>query len=333
MKKYVNWGIVGCGGIANKFLTSSLDVDNVKVVAVASNTPGKAEAFAKKYNIEKFYTDYASLLANPDVDAVYIATTHNFHYKNAKQVLEAGKHILCEKPFTVNSRELRSLISIAKSENLFMMEAMWTRFLPAIVQLRKWIEDGEIGEIKHIKASFGFSCPFDPSSRLYNIDLAGGALLDAGIYPLSFTNMLLKERPVEIKAIAEIGETGVDEQSSYILKYRNGAMGILNSAVNTPMPSSAEILGKKGRIFIPQQFLSATEVILEKEGCEPITRIFNFDPPKGFKFEIQAATDSILNGEKENKIMPLTDSLQLIEIIDEIKKQLGLVYANDREII
>jgi predicted dehydrogenase len=330
MKKMINWGIIGCGGIANKFAESAAVLDGVKVIAAASRTLGKAEAFAEKHSIKSYYSGYAEMLKNDDVDAVYVATTHNFHYQNAKQVLEANKPVLCEKPFTVNAREMKSLIALAERKQLFMMEAMWTRFLPAIEQLRMWLAEDIIGTIKQIRATFGFLFPFDPNHRMFNPDLAGGALLDAGIYPLSFANMVMRQKPVEIKALGEIGSTGVDEQSSYILKYESGCLAFLNSTVNAPVASRAEVIGTKGRITIPKSFLNAQEVWLELNNQDPVQKKFPHKDNTGFKFEIEAASESIRNGLLENEIMPLTDTLQLMETIDEIKNQLGLVYANDK---
>lgn len=329
MKK-INWGIIGCGNIAHKFAQSTQALDNAQIVAVGSRTQGKAETFANKYSIDKIYTDYSSLLLDEKVDAVYIATTHNFHYENAKEVLNAGKHILCEKPFTVNSKELKDLLKIASEKKLFMMEAMWTRFLPAVVKVREYLDAKVIGDIKQIRASFGFKFDFDPENRLYNLELAGGALLDAGIYPLSFANMVMKNRPKEIKAIAEIGKTGVDEQSSYLFTYDSGCIAFLNSTINAPVVSRAEIIGTLGRITIPQGFLGANELWLDIEGKETDKQMYPFEEATGFKFEIEAASNSILAGELENIIMPLTDTLQIIETIDEIKAQLGLVYSNDK---
>jgi len=330
MKNTINWGILGCGGIANKFAKSAAVLDDVKVIAAASGTPGKAEAFAEKHSINNHYSDYAELLRNDAVDAVYVATTHNFHYQNVKQVLEANKPVLCEKPFTVNAGEIQALIALAKRKQLFMMEAMWTRFLPAIEQLRMWLAEDIIGTIKQVRATFGFRFPFDPNHRLFNPDLAGGAVLDAGIYPLSFANMVMRQKPVEVKALGEIGSTGVDEQSSYLLKYESGCLAFLNSTVNAPVASRAEIIGTKGRIAIPKSFLNTQEVWLELQNQEPVQKEFPYDENTGFQFEIEAASESIRNGLLENDIMPLTDTLQLMETIDDIKHQLGLVYANDK---
>lgn len=330
MKKTIKWGILGCGGIAHKFAKSAAVLNDVQVVAAASNTPGKAESFAQKHAIQNYYSDYAGLLKNDEVDAVYVATTHNFHYENVKQVLEANKPVLCEKPFTVNAREMKALMALAEQKQLFMMEGMWTRFLPAIVQVRNWLAEDIIGTVKQIRATFGFLFPFDPDHRLYNLDLAGGALLDAGIYPLSFANMVMKQPPIEIKAIGEIGTAGADEQSSYLLKYETGCLAFLNATVNAPVASRAEVIGTKGSITIPKDFLNTQEVWLELNDQEPVQYKFPFPDSVGFKFEIDAASESIRNGLLQNEIMPLTDTLQLMETIDEIKKQLGLVYRNDK---
>ena len=329
MKKTINWGIIGPGGIAHKFAQSAAVVDGVEVVAAASRTPGKAKAFAQKHSIENYYAHYAQMLRNEDVDAVYVATTHNFHYENVKQVLEAGKAVLCEKPFTVNAAEMKSLIALAEQKQLFMMEAMWTRFLPAVAQVREWLAQDIIGTIKQVRATFGFLFPYDPEHRLFNPDLAGGAVLDAGIYPLSFANMVMKQKPVEVKALGDIGATGVDDQSSYLLKYESGCLALLNATMTAPVASRAEVIGSEGRITIPRSFLNAQEVWLELVDQEPIQMKFPHEDNTGFKFEIEAASESIRNGLLENEIMPLTDTLQLMETIDEIKNQLGLVYAND----
>jgi dihydrodiol dehydrogenase / D-xylose 1-dehydrogenase (NADP) len=331
VKKTINWGIIGCGGIANRFAESAAVVDDVAIVAAGSRTPGKAKAFAEKHSIRKHYSDYAELLADEEVDAVYVATTHNLHYACVHQTLQANKPVVCEKPFTVNAREMKALANLAHEKQLFMMEAMWTRFLPSMYQVRKWLADKVVGEIKQVRATFGFRFPFDPNHRLLNLDLGGGALLDAGIYPLSFANMVMREKPVEVRALADIGSTGVDEQSVYVLKYQSGALAVIDSGVSAPVVSRAEVIGTKGRIIVPDQFLSAQEVRLELSDEEPVQKSYPFETRIGFQFEIAAASDSIRAGLTENEIMPVSDTVQLMETIDEIKDQLGLVYSNDRE--
>jgi predicted dehydrogenase len=230
----------------------------------------------------------------------------------------------------VNAREMRALIDLARGKGLFMMEGMWTRFLPAMVQLRKWLAEGAIGEIKQVRATFGFQFPFDRKHRLFNPDLAGGALLDAGIYPLSFANMVMREAPREVSAIGQIGATGVDEQTVCIFSYSSGAIGIIDSTVSAPVISRAEVIGTQGRICIPDRFLATQMVRLEPNGEDPIERVFPHDDRTAFRFEIEAASECIRAGQMESETMPLDDSLQLMETIDRIKAQLGLVYANDR---
>lgn len=330
MSRVVNWGIIGCGGIANKFAESASAAADVKIIAAASRTNGKAEAFAQTHNIENYYDDYSTMLENNEVEAVYVGTTHNYHFENVKQILEAGKHVLCEKPFTVNASEMKALVDLATEKKLFMMEAMWTRFLPAIVHVRSLLKDQIIGEIKQLRVTFGFNFPFDPENRLYNPKLAGGALLDAGIYPLSFANMVMRDAPVEIKAIAEIGRTGVDEQTMCLFRYESGVVATLTAAINAPVVSRAEIIGTKGRITIPEKFLGAEEVWLELSGAPSEKERFEFDAQVGFKFEIEAASESIRTGALENDIMPLTDTLQLMETIDCVRDQIGLSYENDK---
>ena len=330
MKETIKWGVIGCGSIANRFPASAAVLDDVSVIGAASRTPGRAEDFARTHSIDNHYPEYSGLLANDEVDAIYVATTHNFHYDCARQALEAGKPVLCEKPFTVNAREMKALVELADRKHLFMMEAMWTRFLPAMVQLRQWLAEKAIGEIKQVRATFGFRFPFDPNHRLLNPDLAGGALLDAGIYPLSFVNMVMRDKPVEVRALADIGSTGVDEQSVYVLKYESGALAIADAGVSAPVVSRAEVVGTKGRIAIPDGFLATEEVSLELSDQDPVRRSFPYDLSTGFQFEIEAASESIRNGLMQNEIMPLSDTVQLMETIDEIKSQLGLVYSNDR---
>lgn len=328
--KEIRWGILGCGGIANRFATGVAAVEGSTLAAVASRTPGKARPFAEKYGVGSFFDNYEDLVRRADIDAVYVSTTHNFHHQCVKLALDHGKAVLCEKPFTVNARELKDLVDLARRRKLFLMEGMWTRFLPAIVQVRKWLEEGEIGEVRQVRADFGFRIAFDPKHRLFDPALAGGALLDAGIYPLSFASMVMGGPPERIQATAEIGQTGVDNQSAYQLTYRNGAIAMLSSAVRTELDCRAVIYGTEGRIEVPNRFLSAKEAILRKGDDPPVQRQFPFAVEDDFSFEIEAAADCVRNGETESRSMPLEESIQLMETIDQIKTQLGLVYANDR---
>ncbi len=204
----IKWGIIGCGGIAGMFATSLQALENGTLLAGASRTAGRAEEFAEKHGMERVYGSYEALVADPDVEAVYIATTHNLHYENVKLCLEKGKHVLCEKPFTVNAVQAQELIELARAKKLFMMEAVWTRFLPAILKLQELLAAGVIGDVRTVKADFSIWRAFDPENRLWNKALAGGALLDLGIYPITFASIVFGEQPIRIQSSAVIGETG-----------------------------------------------------------------------------------------------------------------------------
>ncbi len=330
IKGSISWGLLGCGRIANKFATSMSAAKGAIIIAVASRTAGKAREFARKYGISAHYDKYEDLVVRDDIDAVYIATTHNFHYENIKLALENGKHVLCEKPLTVNGREAREVIDLSRRKRLFLMEGMWTRFLPAIVRLRELLCDGAIGEIRQVRADLGFRNEFNTESRLLKRDLAGGALLDVGVYPLSFSSMVMGERPKEIKAVGDIGSTGVDEQSAYLLAYDDGRISMLSSAIRTALNNHAEVIGTEGRIVIPPVFFKGKSVELQKNGEEPLVFEHSFVDQEGFRFEIEEASNTIHSGKTESSTMPLDETLAQMETIDEIKRQLGLVFPNDR---
>jgi len=328
--KTINWGILGCGTIAaQRFIPSLRKVAGANLVAVASKTPGKAKAFAEKNAVPNSYDTYEDLLSRADIDVVYVATTHNLHYECVLLALRYGKHVLCEKPFTVNAREAKELILLSRSKNLFMMEAMWTRFLPSTVQTRQWIDEGKIGRILQLRANFGFRTEVTPEHRLMNLSLAGGALLDAGIYPLSFSSMLMKESPSEIHAVASIGVTGVDEQSAYLLKFADGRVSLLSSAVAIDLNNRADIIGTEGRISIPPGFHKSARTELYRNGEEPVIREFSPVEQDGFKYEIEEVVSCLRSGKTESAVMGLDETVAIMETIDEIKKQLGLVYGND----
>jgi predicted dehydrogenase len=329
-QRTVSWGILGCGTIAGKFASSIAALDDTPLIAVASRTPDKARKFAEKWHVPVYYDNYEELVASKDVDAIYVATTHNFHHDNISLALEHGKHVLCEKPFTVNAREAAQLIKLARSRKLFLMEGMWTRFLPAMVQLRQWLAEGVIGDIRQVRADFGFRNDLDPANRLFNLELAGGALLDAGIYPLSFASMVMREKPQQIRALAAIGTSGVDEQSAYLLGYSTGRLALLSSAARTELDNRAEVIGTTGRIFIPSRFLVTKRLELHRPNQPVVAMDFPFETTEGFKFEIAAASDAIRAGKTEDPTMPLDETLMIMETIDTIKQQLGLVYSNDR---
>ncbi|RSK28825.1 gfo/Idh/MocA family oxidoreductase [Bacillus sp. HMF5848] len=323
-EKIIKWGILGTGGIASTFAKDLAFAKNAERTAVGSRTKESATKFAESHDVSRAYGSYDELLQDSDVDAIYVATPHPFHKENVLACLRAGKAVLCEKPFTVNSRELEEMIQYARENKLFLMEAMWTRFLPPIVKVREWIASGEIGDVLLVKADFGFRAPWDPEWRLLNPALGGGALLDAGIYPVSFASMILGTNPEKILSTAHIGETGVDEQFSIIMSYPSGKTATLNGAIRVGLTNEAYIHGTEGYIRVPS-FLSAKSATLYKNGEEVET--FKDDRNSaGYAFEIEEVGKCLSQGLVESSVIPLDESLEIMKIMDQIRAQWGLKY-------
>ena len=328
----LTWGILGAGGIANKFAGAVRHVEGCEVVAVAGRTPGKAAAFAERHGIPEFHESYEALLAMEGVDAVYVATTHNFHAECARLALEAGKPVLCEKPLTVNAAEAEALAALAKERGVFLMEAMWTRFLPAMRQAMAWIDEGRIGDIRQIRANFSFDRPYDPEDRLYNPALAGGALLDAGIYPVSFASMVMGGRePDSIASSALRAETGVDAQSAFVFGYGNSVLGVLSTGCRVRQENRAEIAGSEGMIVFPENFIGASRVELHVYAERSMERReFSSPGGNGFTHEIAEARDCIRRGATESPRMPVGESVALMRTLDRIRAQWGLRYPGEK---
>jgi predicted dehydrogenase len=323
------WGIIGCGGIAHMFATSLQALESGILLAGASRTPGRAADFAQKYGMDRVYTDYESLVADPDIDAVYIATTHNFHFENAKLCLENGKHVLCEKPFTLNAVQTEELMALARANNLFMMEAVWTRFLPAIVKMQELLADGVIGEVLTVKADFSISGEFAPEGRLRNKALAGGALLDLGIYPITFADIIFDEQPIRIQSSAIMGKTGVDDRSFYLFDYENGRRAMLSSSFTHNAPSEAIVCGTKGYLRVPG-FHAAQEFHIHRNGEEePEIIKLPYSDGENFKFEIAHAMECITAKKIESDILPLSKTLSIMQTMDTLREQWGLRYDGE----
>lgn len=320
----VKWGIMGPGTISSKFASDLVQSDQAELVAVASKTKGKAEKFASEYNVSRFYNNYEEFVRDEEVEIVYIGTLHPMHKEGALQCLKAGKAVLCEKPFTMNAQEAEELIQVARENDTFLMEAMWTRYLPSVVQTRKWIEEGRIGEIKMLTANFGFDIGWAPESRLLDKKLGGGALLDAGIYPVSFASMIYGQQPLSIKSSAHIGKTGVDEQFSALFEYENGKTAMLNASVRLNLSNDAFIYGSEGYIHLPN-FLFGESASLNRPGVE----VLEFKDERnlnGYIFEAEEAMKCLRAGKKESQIMPLDETHNIMKTMDILREQWGLVY-------
>lgn len=266
-------------------------------------------------------------MQDPDVDIVYVANTHNFHCESVLMALRAGKHVLCEKPLAVNATQVGEMIRVARENKCFLMEGMWTRFLPAVVQAGKWIQQGAIGTIRLIQASFGINLLH--VQRLTDPDLAGGALLDIGIYPLSFASMVMQgARPQSVSSQVQLLDTGVDGSSMIQLRYRDGAWADLKCSCMHRLPNDAWIIGDTGRIHLPADFYSCQSVTLMTEDNET-RESFPAERTQSFKYQMQEVQDCIASGKLESPVMPLDESLSLAGLMDDLRGQWGVRYPGE----
>lgn len=318
------WGILGPGRIAKQFAKGVNSTVNAEIYAIASNSQERAELFSNEFNVSNTYTSYSDLVNDPIIDAVYIATPHRFHFENVKLCLEAKKPVLCEKPFTVNVEECRNLIDMAKEKEVFLMEGLWTRFLPIYKVIWNWINNDEIGDIKLLNSTFGISPHKDPEDRKFNHELAGGALLDLGIYQISLSQWLLNKNPLKISADALIGDTNVDELTSANLVYENDVVSQFNCNLLSLNENNFLIYGNKGFIKIHADYWKGTSATLVSNG-KNITESAPFKST-GFEYEAEEVMNCVVQGKLESPIMPLDQTLANIEVMDKIREIVGLKY-------
>jgi predicted dehydrogenase len=325
MKK-ITWGIIGLGKIAHSFAKALEFVPDAHLLAVASREQNKADEFANQYQVKYRYDSYEALIQNPEIEAVYIATPHVLHYENTLMCLEAKKAVLCEKPFAMNLRQVQEMVALARKEKVFLMEALWTKFLPSFQKVKELIAQGEIGEIKSIQADFGFQATnLDPEGRLLNLKLGGGSLLDVGIYPL-FLAVSLLGKPQNVKAQAIFGNTGADELCSMILSYDKGQLASLTSSIIVNQSLEANIFGDKGHIRMCQPFHKLNtkiELIRNWTDIQPIS----FEGiGNGYNYEIAEVNRCLQAGLLESPIMTHQDSLVLMEVMDKVRYEAGIRY-------
>jgi predicted dehydrogenase len=328
MKNNINWALVGTGGITNKFIIG-LKAAGGRIAAVVSRTREKAQDFAAQNDIEKYYDDYDRMLEDPDIDVVYIGTPHTTHKDLTVRALNAKKAVLCEKPCAINAGELGVMIQAARENHTFFMEAMWTRFTPALQKVREWLSRDLVGEVSIIEANFGFNAPFNPQGRLFNPDLGGGALLDAGIYPLSLISMVFGgKRPMEIQSHIFLGQTGVDEQTLVILSYGGPRMAYAAAAIRTQMANDAWIYGTNGKIHIPNFIWAHSAELLVDDRVKDEFTHHNFIS-NGYNYEAEEVMKCIRDGKIESEVMPWDESMVLMETMDRIRAQWNYRYPQD----
>lgn len=315
----LRWGILGTGGIAHTFATDLRLTDSGVVAAVGSRSQEGADRFADEFGIEARHPSYESLVADPTVDVIYVATPHPSHRQNAILALRAGKPVLVEKPFAMNATEAAEIVAVAREENLFAMEAMWTRFLPHVVQIREWLAAGALGDLVTVTADHGQWFAEDPKFRLFAPELGGGALLDLGIYPVSFASMILGP-PDRIAAVIDPAFTGVDAQTSMVFGYESGAQAVLTCTLRAKSPTRAAIVGTEARIEIDGDFYAPASITLLPRDGEP-TRIESTHEGRGLRHQADEVARRLATGDLESPLMPLDESVAIMKTMDAVQSQ------------
>lgn len=323
----VKWGILGTGKIAKRFMQAAFYVPEAQVVAVGSREQHTADQFGAQYGVPKRYGSYDALLSDPEVEIVYVATPHTLHAENTLAALQAGKHVLCEKPFTLNAQQAERVIQAARASGKFVMEGMWTRCFPVVREIVRRIQAGELGEIRYLQADFGFRPAFNPASRLFAPELGGGALLDVGVYPVALAFLVLGA-PTQIVSHATLGATGVDELCSVLFLYDNGAQAVLSASLQVEMPKQANICGTLARIHMPTPWWKPSEAYLVRNDGTTEHLLYPYEGD-GLQFEIRHVHDCLHQGLTESPRMPLDETLAIMRVLDMLRAQWGVRYPSE----
>jgi predicted dehydrogenase len=327
----IRWGVVGPGRIAEKVVEDFAVVDGARAVAVASRSQARADDFAARHGVDRAYGSYAEILADPDVDVLYVATPHPQHHAIALAALRAGRALLVEKSFTATTPGAAEVIDLARKTGVFVMEAMWTRFQPAVVALRELIADGAIGELRSVQADLGVTREYDPADRLFDLALGGGALLDLGVYVVSFAQMLLGT-PERVVAAGSLFPSGADAEAALLLDYADGRTATLTTSLRNALPGQARVFGTTGWIDVLPRFHHPETIVLHRVGAEPetITR-----PPlgAGYAHELIEVTEGVRAGRRESAVMPLADTLAVQRLLNDAAEQLGVRHAEDPAVL
>ncbi|MFE9646754.1 Gfo/Idh/MocA family protein [Streptomyces sp. NPDC006365] len=324
----VRWGVLATGGIAAAFTADLVDLPDAEVVAVASRTEESAKAFADRFGIPRAYGDWSALAADEDVDVVYVATPHSAHRAAAGLCLEAGRNVLCEKAFTLNAREAEELVALAKEHGSFLMEAMWMYCNPLIRRLKEVVDDGAIGEVRTVQADFGLSGPFPPTHRLRDPAQGGGALLDLGVYPVSFAHLLLGE-PSEVTARGVLSDERVDLQTGMLLSWESGALASLHCSLVGGTSVSASVTGSQGRIDLPYGFFHADRFVLHRDGRDPEEFTSADATRASLKHEAIEVMRCLRAGETESPLVPLGGTLAVMRTLDAVRDRIGVRYPGE----
>jgi len=357
----LRWGFLGTGSIAHQFAEGLRDVAGASLTAVCSRSLDNANKFAQTFGVKAVEESYEAMLGNDDVDCVYVATPHHAHREFVERALDAGKGVLCEKPLGISATEVGAMIAAAERSGSFLMEGMWMRFIPSISRFLDLVDEGLIGEPRLLRADFSFRVPMDSKGRLFDLNQAGGALLDVGIYPL-FLSRLLFGTPTKATSVAGLASTGVDEQAQILLAHEGGAQSSLSCSTRVQMPITATLYGTSGALELPSPFFAADHLIHypgadpdqadDLQSPEPTSGLSRLKKrvgsrlryPKGelaprkiacpyrgngYNYEAEAVARCFANGQSECAEMPWSESLALAETMDELRSRWGVIYPGE----
>jgi predicted dehydrogenase len=321
----IRWGVVGPGRIADKVTEDFPHVPGAAPVAVASRDLDRARDFAARHGIERAHGSYRSIIEDPDVDVLYLATPHPMHHAAALAAIDAGKALLVEKAFTATVAGAVEVVERAREAGVFVMEAMWTRFQPAVVALRDLVAEGAIGDVRSVQADLGILRPWDPADRLFALELGGGAVLDLGVYPISFAQMLLGD-PARVTAGGSTFPTGADAEAAVLLEFGEGRTATLTCSLRGELPGSARVFGTGGWIDVLPRFHHPETIVLHREGAEPET-ITRPATGSGYAHELVEVTECLRAGRTESAVMPLADTLVVQDVMGQVLDQLGVRHS------
>ncbi|MDN3683021.1 Gfo/Idh/MocA family oxidoreductase [Vibrio tapetis subsp. quintayensis] len=323
------WGIIAPGRIAHRFAQAFESITDGTLCAVASRNPQRTNEFANQYNIPKRYHSYQDLLTDDSIDAVYIANPHRYHCDIASKAIQAGKSVLCEKPLTVNRAQSEYLFELASKHQVFIMEALWSRFLPIWQQVKRWVDDGEIGELRGIQSTFGFKAERNVEDRLFNLELAGGALLDTGVYNIALTDFVIGCSPTKIESDVLVGDTGVDEECSVTLHYENALGASIQSSFTCGflrnLDNTFEIVGSEGNIVVAHNFWEAEQATLQK-ASDSQQNVHIPYRTNGFEYQIDEVHQCLRNNRLSSQNVSPKVTLRNMAVMDEILNQAGVEY-------
>ena len=323
-----NWAILGPGHIAQKFAEDLVHVPQARLHAVASRSLAKAQAFAAGFGAPHAVGSYEELLTVPGIDAVYVATPHSEHHAHTLLCLRAGLPVLCEKAFARNAGEAQEMVRVAREQGVFLMEAFWTRFFPAVAQALELVRAGAIGEVKHLVADFGFAAPYEPEGRLFSPGLAGGSLLDIGVYPL-FISQLFLGVPTAVRAVSTPTGTGVDLNCAMALAYANGATATLFSTIAATTDNRCVLYGTKGQLQLMGRFHAPSGVRVQLLGEAAAQELPFPTPGYGYHREVAHVQWCLAQGLRESPLLPLAFSLELMDLLDAVRREIGLQYPGE----